>query len=291
MKSRRISLATGLDYHVLEWGAEQPELDHTVLLVHGFLDLSWAWEPVVRAGLEGRFHLVAPDMRGHGDSDRIGAGGYYHFFDYVADLEDLAAQLGRDRLSLVGHSMGGSVVSYFAGAYPERVERLALLEGTGPPEQTTPVPDRVRSWLTGWRRARSREPRSYERLDEAAARLQKNDPLLGEELALWLAERGTTRGDDGRFRFKHDPLHLTLGPYPFRVDVARQFWARIRSPVLLVEGEASRLRQPPEEAERRRESFSAAPSVETRVLPEAGHMLQRHQPGALGALLEEFLSA
>lgn len=289
MKSRTVRLATGLRYHLLEWGADDPSLERTVVLLHGFLDLCWGWEPVVRSGLDGRFHILAPDMRGHGDSDRVGAGGYYHFFDYLADLEDLIEKLGRGRLSLVGHSMGGSIASYFAGTFPERVEHLALLEGTGPPEQSTPVPDRVKSWLAGWRRARERRPREMKSLEEAAARLRKNDPLLDQERALWLAEKATTRGEDGLVRFKHDPLHLTLGPYPYRVDVARQFWERIRCPVLLVEGTESRLKHSEEEAAERRAAFSGAASIETRLLPGAGHMMQRHQPEPLAKLLAGFL--
>ena len=80
-ESRSLRLSTGLDYHLLEWGRENAALDHTVVLVHGFLDLCWGWQDTVEAGLAGRFHVVAPDMRGHGDSDRVGAGGYYHFID------------------------------------------------------------------------------------------------------------------------------------------------------------------------------------------------------------------
>src|SRR5262245_26616302 len=132
--SRRIPLATGLTCHVLEWGGADAALDHTVVLLHGFLDLAWTWVPTVEAGLAGRFHVVAPDVRGHGDSDRVGPGGYYHFIDYLADLDALVRTLGRRRLSLVGHSMGGSIASYYAGVYPDRVHRLALLEGLGPPE-------------------------------------------------------------------------------------------------------------------------------------------------------------
>jgi pimeloyl-ACP methyl ester carboxylesterase len=284
--SRRIALATGLTYHVLEWGQERPELDHTVVLLHGFLDLAWGWAAVA-ARLAARFHIVAPDLRGHGDSDRIGPGGYYHFIDYVADLHDLVAQLGRARVSLVGHSMGGGVAAYYAGSYPERVHRLALLEGMGPPEQPEPAPDRVRGWLDSWRRVRSREPTSHADIAEAASRLAKHDPLLRPELARELAEHGTVRLPDGRLRFKHDPLHLTAGPTPFRVAYAAEFWQRIRCPVLLVEGERSAFRHAVAEWDRRA-AFLA--QHERAVLAGAGHMMQRHQPATLADMLIEFLA-
>src|SRR5947207_3597120 len=91
---RRVPLATGLAYNVLEWDAPS---DHTVLLLHGFLDNAWTWQRLVESGLGLPAHVVAPDWRGHGDSDWVGAGGYYHFLDYVADLASLVALVGRRR--------------------------------------------------------------------------------------------------------------------------------------------------------------------------------------------------
>jgi pimeloyl-ACP methyl ester carboxylesterase len=286
--SRVVELGTGLRYHVLEWGADRPELDHTVLLLHGFLDLAWGWAATVRAGLARRFHVIAPDLRGHGDTGWVGPGAYYHFIDYLADVDEVARAFGRTRLSVVGHSMGGSVAAYFAGSFPERVHRLALLEGLGPPDSDAAVPDRVRVWLDGWRRARAREPSSYAGLDEAAARLRAHDPLLGEELARELARHGTRSTADGRLRFKHDPLHLTMGPNPFRVEYAAAFWRRVTCPVLVVEGDASVFRAAGAEMERRLGFFPSAP--ERAVLSDAGHMMQRHQPVALAEMLAGFLA-
>jgi pimeloyl-ACP methyl ester carboxylesterase len=284
--SRKVSLATGIDYHILEWGGDDTSRDHTVLLVHGFLDIAWGWAATVRAGLGERYHVIAPDMRGHGDSDRVGAGGYYHFMDYLADLHELVGQVSRGTLSIVGHSMGGSISSYYTGSYPDRVHRLVVMEGMGPPESDTPAPTRVSNWLAGWKRARERGQRSYENVAAAAAQLQKNDSLLDADIARELAELGTVVGDDGRLRFKHDPLHATMGPYPYRVDIAAQFWRAITCPVLLIEADKSGFRHTPEEAERRHGAFADARHA---VLRDAGHMMQRHQPAALAELLIEFL--
>jgi pimeloyl-ACP methyl ester carboxylesterase len=285
--SRHVRLDTGIDYHVLEWGGQDATRTHSVFLLHGFLDLAWSWEATVRAGLAEGLHLVAPDLRGHGDSDRVGAGAYYHFFDYLGDLHSLVGALARDRLSLVGHSMGGSVASYYAGTFPDRVHRLAMLEGTGPPESPQSPPERVQTWLRGWAKVRKRPARSYPSVAVAAERLQKNDPLLEAEMARFLADKGTDVGADGSRTFKHDPLHLTLGPYPFRVAVAAEFWKRITCPVLLVEAERSNMRHPPDETARRHACFVNARHV---LLPNAGHMMLRHQPAKLAGLLREFLT-
>ena len=283
-RARRIALATGLTYHVLEWGHPSAE---PVVLIHGFLDLAWGWQLVAHR-LASRFRVIAPDLRGHGDSDWIGAGGYYHFFDYVADVDDLVGRIGRP-IALVGHSMGGSVASYVAGTRPERIRRLALLEGQGPPEQTDALPQRTARWIDAWRaaRLRGRKPeKAMASIDDAAARLCKHDPLLAPPLARELAAHGTRATRDGVV-WKHDPLHATAGPYPYRLDVAHAFWARVTCPVLVVDGAESRLRLPDDELARRRAGFADARHV---VLPRAGHMMQRHGPGELADLLADFCS-
>lgn len=292
--SSRLVLGTGLGCHLLSFG--DPGADHVVLCLHGFLDLAWTFRPVIEpALLSPDLYVVAPDLRGHGDSDPIGPGGYYHFMDYVADVDALVDQLltrPGQRLSVVGHSMGGMIAGYFAGAFPDRVHRLALLEGLGPPEDATPMPDRVRAWLAGWRRVRASQAAgpqrqsSYASVEEAAQRLRHHDPRLPEALALELAEHGTRLHPDGRRRFKHDPLHLTRGPYPFVLSYAQTFWRQIACPVLLVDAEHTDLRYAPEDQARRVACFR---DVRAAVVPDAGHMMQRHQPAVLGRLLADFL--
>jgi pimeloyl-ACP methyl ester carboxylesterase len=280
--SRKLQLATGLGYHMLEWG----DGDHTVVLIHGFLDNAWGWQPVVDAALSAGLHIVAPDMRGHGDSDWVGAGGYYHFVDYLADLHELVGQVGRARVSLVGHSMGGSIAAYYAGAFPERVHKLALLEGLGPPESKEAMPARVATWLAAWKKVREKSPKSYATVEEAAARIAEHDPLVSAETARFLAEKGTTAALGGRIRFKHDPLHATPGPWGFSLAVAEQFWRRVRCPTLLVAGAQSMMRHTPSEEARRIKCFQHARRA---IVEGAGHMMQRHQPKKLGEVLRTFL--
>jgi pimeloyl-ACP methyl ester carboxylesterase len=195
-------------------------------------------------------------------------------------------KLGARRLSIVGHSMGGSVAAYYAGSYPERVHRLALLEGLGPPETVGTPPERVRAWLAAWEAVRQKAPRSYATVAEAAERLRRHDPLLPEALSLVVAERGTTAALGGRVRFKHDPLHATPGPHGFNYDFARGFWSAVACPVLIVDGGESRFRHAEAEAARRRGAFARARHV---IIEGAGHMMQRHQPGRLARELRAFL--
>lgn len=289
--SSRIKLHTGLTYHVLSWGPKDAPI---VVLLHGFLDFAWTWEAMAATGILSRYRLVAPDLRGYGDSDRIGPGGYYHFLDYVADVEALVESLreggdgAKEKVSLVGHSMGGSVASYFAGSYPELVEKLVVLEGLGPPEQSfDKMPERTRAWLGAWRRVTQQKARPMASLDEAAARLQRHDPRLEAAMALRLAAHGTLELPGGQRVFKHDPLHVTPGPYPFTIEAARSFWRNISCPVLLVAAENSEFKYDDADLARRVGSF-VNPRVVT--LPDCGHMMQRHQPAALAQLIADFLA-
>lgn len=230
--------------------------------------------------------MIAPDLRGHGDSDWIGPGGYYHFLDYVADLDEVIARFARRRVVLVGHSMGGSVASYWAGTRPDRLAALALLEGLGPPDQSEiEVGPRTAHWIDAWRSARGKV-RAMASLAEAAARLRRHDPLLSEALALRLAEAGT-REVPGGVAWKHDPLHLTIGPYPFRRDHAAGYWRRISCPVLVVDGAQSLTNLPDAERAARRACLANHRHV---TLAGAGHMMQRHQPEALAHLLAKVSS-
>ena len=255
-----------------------------MVLVHGFLDNSAGWRFAAKAGLADEFHLIAPDMRGHGDSDWIGDGGYYHFFDYVADLRFLISALDHKNILLVGHSMGGMIAGYYAGAFPESVDKLVLMEGMGPPESPTPVPDRLNQWVRSWNRARARKPHVYASIEVAADKLQARDPLLPRERAEKLATWGT-RAVDGGFVFKHDPLHLTMGPVPYSVAIATQFWERIHCPILLIDGAESELELPQEETERRTRALA---SFRRECIAGAGHLIQRHRPETLAALISEF---
>jgi pimeloyl-ACP methyl ester carboxylesterase len=280
--SSRTVLANGLRHHVLEWDGGGRT---TVLCLHGFLDLSWAFHRVAPALAAAGYHVVAPDLRGHGETERVGKGGYYHFMDYLLDVYDLVGALARDRLALVGHSMGGGIGLYFAGALPDRVWRAVIMEGGRIPE--TPleaVPHRVVEWIQGVQRVRSHPARVYATLDDAAAQIRRYDPLCPESEARFLAEHGT-RAVPGGFAFLHDPLHVTRSPHPFRLDVATAFWRAIRCPILLLEGAETELRRTPDWKSR----VAAIRDLRQVAIDGAGHMMMRHEPEQVATLIGEFL--
>ena len=127
-------------------------------LLHGWMDVSASFQFLVDA-LERDWYVIAPDWRGFGLSEWA-AGGYW-FLDYLGDLDVLLRLLAQDRsVNLVGHSMGGNVANLYAGVRPERVRKLALLEGFGLPRTT---PDR-RAGAPGQMARRDRRSTDFQAL-------------------------------------------------------------------------------------------------------------------------------
>jgi pimeloyl-ACP methyl ester carboxylesterase len=279
---RREVTANGLRHNLLEWDGGGRT---TLLCLHGFLDLSWGFAPIAPAMADAGYHVVAPDLRGHGDTEWVGTGGYYHFMDYLPDVADLVDAVAREELVLLGHSMGGSIAALFAGVFPERTRRIVVMEGMRLPEEPhEDLPRRAVDWIHGVRRARRRGRRALPDLEACAARIRQFDPLCPPGVAHFLAEHGTLPVPGGR-AFKHDPVHVTRGPYPFRLEQWRQYWKAVRCPVLLLEGERTELPPPPDMAER----VACLRDVRSRVVPRAGHMMMRHEPEAVASAVLEFL--
>jgi len=274
-------VANGLRHRVLEWDGGGGD---TVLCLHGFLDSAWAWLEVGPALARAGYHVVAPDLRGFGDSERVGAGGYYYFPDYLLDVADLAAALRRQRLSLVGHSMGGSIAAQYAASFPEGIWRVAMLESIEFDQPPEPAPQRVATWAASVRRARGRPARIFPTLEAAAGRIRELDPRCPPATARILAER-STRAADGGWSFKHDPLHLTPSPFPFDPERVKSFWSALRCPVLLIQGAETELPRPADLPAR----LACFADARREIVPGAGHMLMRHAPAEVARLLLEFL--
>jgi pimeloyl-ACP methyl ester carboxylesterase len=107
-----------------------------LVLIHGIGDSSATWAPVI-GELAKRHLVIAPDLLGHGSSDKPRAD--YSVAAYANGVRDLLGVLGVDRATLVGHSLGGGVAMQFAYQFPERTERLVLVGSGGAGPDVTPV--------------------------------------------------------------------------------------------------------------------------------------------------------
>lgn len=275
----------GLRVHYLAWpgAAARP-----VVLVHGVADQAWTWRRVAEA-LTPAFSAYALDLPGHGDSIQEGTGLQSHQA-YVADLANLVAHLGVGSLVLIAHSMGGTVAMQYAGAFPETVARLVVVDELGPIDvPAMPAPERLRLWVTRLQELDRRPTRRYGSVDEVAERMRRANGRLSAEQALERARAGTTVAPDGSVVVKIDRYAWTTQPeyrlFQFSRAEMEELWRNISCPVLYVTGTESEWRNV--EYERRAAALIA--NLDVRVIEGAGHVVHYEKLAEFLEILLPFL--
>lgn len=273
-----------LRLHYLDWGnAAAPHM----LLVHGVQDHchSWDW---FAAAFAGDHHVLAPDLRGHGDSEWV-RGSSYHHVDYLYDIDQLVRQRELAPLTLVSHSMGGTLASLYAGVFPDAVSALVVIEGVGlwPGWSGNGVGahQRIGDWIANTRQLAARVPRRYPDWDEAYRRMQQANGHLGPEQIRHLTQHGSHRNEDGSFSWKYDNYTHAWPAYRIPETDLIELWQRITCPVLLIngtEGYPHRIGQ----------DGTLAHFRDVRVidLPGAGHWAHHDRFDAVVAAVREFLA-
>ena len=279
-----------LRLHYADWGHEDAA---PLILVHGGRDHCRNWDDVARR-LAPDWHVMAPDLRGHGDSEWADAGGY-GMTGYLYDLLQLIHQQGRRDgqpapVTLVAHSLGGNIAIRVAGLYPELVRRLVCIEGLGPSPATAaklgakPVDARLRGWVDEQRQLAARTPRRYAAIGDALARMQAENKHLSPEQALHLTRHGVRQNEDGTFSWKFDPYLRSWPPVDLARDDIRQLWTRVACPVLLVYGTESWASNPAEDG--RASHFQNAAVA---LIEGAGHWVHHDRLEAFMEVVRPFL--
>jgi pimeloyl-ACP methyl ester carboxylesterase len=274
-----------LRLHYADWGnADAPPL----LLVHGGRDhcRSWDW---VADRLRHDWHVIAPDLRGHGDS-QWSPDGTYETSAFVYDLAQLVHQLDAGPVTIVSHSLGGNVSLRYTGLYPELVRKIVAIEGLGPSpkvaaeRQQVPFADRWRKWIADKRNAAGRLPKRYATFDDALARMMAENTYLTDEQARHLTIHGMNRNEDGTWSWKFDN-HLNVWPF-FDVPAAEiaQLWEAIDCPTLLLYGADSWASNPVEDGRIRHFRHARVEEFE-----HAGHWLHHDQFDRFMEELDRFL--
>ncbi|HEX7777167.1 MAG TPA: alpha/beta hydrolase [Parvibaculum sp.] len=284
--SSQIYFSQRLRLHYVDWGNESAP---PLLLVHGGRDhcRNWDW---VAAALRDRYHIIAPDLRGHGDSQWM-VGGTYEFNDYIYDIAQLIHQKKLAPLTIIAHSMGGSISLRYAGLYPETVKKLVVIEGLGPSpkmiaERLTDTPDnRVRKWIDELRQLSARLPRRYASIEEAYKRMQGENPHLSPERARHLTVHGVNQNEDGTYSWKFDNYVRAFSPGGFDEKTTALLWSRIACPTLLVRGTESWASDPV--ADGRAKHFKNA---EVAAVEGAGHWVHHDKLDEFLAIIEAFLA-
>ncbi|MEM9214630.1 MAG: alpha/beta fold hydrolase [Cyanobacteria bacterium P01_F01_bin.150] len=288
----------GLTHKICIWGDQDAP---PVVCIHGVLDQGYIWHPVAQSLVQQGYRVIAPDLRGHGQSSHVGPGGSYHLLDFLSDIdavidwlyptlkaegrrqkaeikaEDGTPQLPNsptpqlpNSLTLVGHSMGSIIAALYASSRTERVRSLVMVETILPAEKRAEVRDQLTTLLD----AHSQTPDHpiFPDIETAARRLRQGTPSLPEDFSMALADRicKAADGKDG-IQWAWDPkLRNRTGIGFSRMPFGRSDYLKLLSelsvPVTLVYGDRSTFNRPAD-----LEAQANALSQAQRVVLSGGH--------------------
>lgn len=266
-QDRQITV-NGLRIHYLDWGnaGKQP-----FIMLHGIARTAHTFDHIAPT-FSADYHVIAVDMRGHGDSQWDPQGAYL-VEDYVRDLEALVERLQLKNVVLTGNSTGGRVAQVYAGMHPDNVAAL-IVEDVGP--------ERPNEIASNFARRVEQEAGGWASEEELLASLMKGGGRIGEDLQRTHVRYGSKRRPDGRVVWKRDP-NLVKGFVP------TELWkhvSRITAPTLYVLGGASPI-VPAATQERLRQTL---PRCEILVMPGLGHYPHLEAPGAFVDAVKAFLA-
>ena len=277
-----------LRLHYVDWGnPDKP----TLLLIHGGRDHCRNWDWVAERFAKD-YHIIAPDLRGHGDS-QWEQGGTYNQISYVYDIAALLEQHGIDKVTIIGHSLGGGIALMYTSLFPEKVEKLIAIEGMGPSptlakkQARKPMTERVRDWIAESRKLSGRLPRRYPSLDDALARMREENPHLSEEQARHLTVHGAHQNEDCTYSWKFDNYVRVFSMSGLPNDEVKKMYGEITCPTLLMRGEESWASDPV--ADGRTACFNCR--LEYEPFANAGHWLHHDQLDKFVARVKVFLQA
>lgn len=266
--SDRFVTVNGLRLHYLDWGSpDKPPF----IMLHGISRVAHQFDHLVPF-FHADYHVIAIDMRGHGDSAWSAAGDYL-VEDYVKDLEAFVDQLNLRGLTLLGNSTGGRVVQVYAGLHPDRVARL-ISEDVGP--------ERTNDIASAFTRQVEQEANGWATEEDLIASLVKSNPRTPKEILEAYAHFGSRKNDNDRIVWKRDP-NLARGFVPTELW---RFVEKIKCPALYVVGGASRI-VPPETQQKLKETL---PDVRIVVMPGLGHYPDQEATSDFVRIVKAFLS-
>ena len=242
------------------------------------------------AHLSDRFHLIAPDLRGFGETEHCASG--YWFPDYFADLSVILDYFAPDTaVDLLGHSMGGNISLLYAGINPTRVGRVLSLEGIGmPPSKPSDALNKYQQWM---QQILSNEPsKIYPSADMLKHSIYKGNPSLPDAIIEDLAELwGKPVGEGGAVMLKHDHKHRYVNPVRYSVEDTQEIWRSVQAKVGLVMAAESRIYKQfginAGRVDEAKEALRIAPE-NYYLIENCNHMLHLEQPQKTAASVLDF---
>lgn len=262
---------------VWQWGDPSHP---AVLMVHGAFDHGRMFDGLAPRIAALGYHVVAVDMRGHGDSGPLWTG--VTWLTMNLDLGMLARRLGTP-VRYIGHSFGGGQALCAAAAFPDDVAWVVSIDGLGPPAAAFEVQDlseMAANAFAGIERVWQQGPRQYPSREDMAVRRRKINVRMSEEWAAHLVLHGSRPGRDGGFEWKFDPMfNVGLGG-PFTPEMLLAEYGLIRCPVLVVTGSEPDTWNDLTHEERV-ERIDAIRDCRHVEVPEAGHYVHLEQVDAV----------
>jgi len=265
----RFVTVDGLRIHYLDWGneAKQP-----LILLHGIGRVAHTFDHLA-PHFARDYHVMAVDMRGHGDSGWDPKGAYL-VEDYAKDIEGMASQLRLRNIVIWGNSTGGRVAQVFAGLHPDLVAGV-IAEDVGP-ERPREIAD------SGTRRMKQEDERGWESEDVLLAELKISNARTPEEVLRAYVKYGSKRRPDGRVIWKRDP-NIANGFVP--TDLWR-FVRQIKSPIIYILGGRSNI-VPADTQQQLKQTLS---QVQIASLPGLGHYPSEENTPDYLVIADKFLA-
>ncbi|MEX0682944.1 MAG: alpha/beta hydrolase [Dehalococcoidia bacterium] len=274
-----LDLPTGIRTHYLRWGDDTLP---PIVLNHATGFLARLWQPVAERLAE-RYTVYAPDIRGHGDTDKpLAEGDNYHWLRLVEDLRALFDLLGFSAVPFVGHSAGAATALYLAAQHPKYFSHLVAIEPIVMPGGIQPDEERRAQMSEGARKRRAVFDSIDEMLEQYRARsLFKR---WSDDLLRLYAEHGTFVREDGRVQLK---CPGEIEGAIFANSASLDVWSilpDIHAPVLVLRGEHTEpfLSMVAESVATR------LPSARLETIPEAGHLAPMERPDIIADLVLDF---
>ena len=272
--------------HYADWGNEDAP---PLILLHGGRDHARSWDWTAER-LRNDYHVICPDLRGHGDS-AWDEGGNYPITTWIYDLAQLVHQLDLAPVNIVAHSLGGNIALRYSGIFPEKVAKLVAIEGMGPSpkvmaeRRAVPFHERFGEWVGEKRKAAATTPKRYETFDAALKRMKDANSYLSDEQARHLTLHAVMQNEDGSWSWKFDPYVHVWSPFDVPQATVETLWSRIQCPTRLIYGADSWASNP--EKDGRLEHFTSATVTE---YDRAGHWVHHDRFEDFVAEVQAFLA-
>src|SRR5262245_46898371 len=264
----RFITINGLRIHYLEWGTPDKQ---PLIMLHGIGRIAHTFDHIA-PHFASRYHVMAVDMRGHGDSDWDPKGAYL-VEDYVKDIEGLAQQLRLRNIVIWGNSTGGRVAQVFAGLHPELVAAV-ISEDVGP-ERPREIADGMNA------RLKREDEQGWSSEEELLAQQKAGSPRTGEDILRAYVHYGSKRRADGRIIWKRDPA-IGNGFVPTELW---RFVRNIKSPIIYILGGRSTIVPAATQEELRK----VLPQAVITTIPGAGHYPSEENPAEFLTAVDKFL--